>query len=135
MPSNQQPSPADLFNCTKCGECCKGYGGTYVTSAEIDAIAAFVGAERQAFISQYCAMSGGRQLLAQGANGYCVFWDTACAIHPVKPRMCRKWPFIDGVLKDILNWHSMAASCPGMRTDLPDELILSSVQAMRNRRL
>jgi len=134
MPSNQPLSAEDLFNCTKCGECCQGYGGTYVTPQEVDAIATFVGIERQQFISQYCELSGGRPLLAQGANGYCVFWDTACTIHPVKPRMCREWPFIAGVLKDILNWRSMAASCPGMRTDLPDVLILSRVQAMRNRR-
>ena len=132
MPSDQSLSAADLFTCTKCGECCKGYGGTYVTSEEIAAIATFIGVEHQQFILNYCKLSGGQPLLAQGANGYCVFWDTACTIHPVKPRMCRQWPFIDGVLKDILNWHIMAASCPGMRTDLPDELILSGVQAMRN---
>ncbi len=134
MPSNQPLRATDLFNCTKCGECCKGYGGTYLTSADIDAIAAFVGLERQEFILQYCALSGGRPLLAQGANGYCVFWDTTCTIHPVKPRMCREWPFIAGVLKDILNWHTMAASCPGMRTDLSDDQILRGVHALRNER-
>jgi len=134
MPSNQPLNAADLFNCTKCGECCKGYGGTYVTSEEIETIAAFIGVERQQFISQYCALSGGQPLLAQGANGYCLFWDTTCTIHPVKPRMCREWPFIAGVLNDIINWRIMAASCPGMRTDLPDELVFRCVQTIRQRR-
>jgi Fe-S-cluster containining protein len=121
-----------LFRCTKCGECCKGYGGTYVTPEDIDAIAKFIGVERHRFVSQYCVLSGGRPLLAQADNGYCLFWDTVCTIHPVKPRMCRQWPYIPSVVTDIKNWHVMAANCPGMRTDLPDEIILRAVQRVRN---
>ena len=123
----------DLFDCAKCGECCKGYGGTYVTPADIDAIAAFIGVDRQRFIAQYCAMSGDRPLLAQRGDGYCVFWDTVCTIHPVKPRMCRAWPFIPSVITDVGNWRIMAAYCPGMRTDLPDDLIVRCVQRMLKR--
>jgi hypothetical protein len=37
--------------------------------------------------------------------------------------MCRRWPFIPAVLKDVANWHAMATTCPGMRTDVPDETI------------
>jgi len=31
--------PLDIFKCRQCGECCKGYGGTFVTENEIEAIA------------------------------------------------------------------------------------------------
>jgi Fe-S-cluster containining protein len=126
MPSDQDHS--ELFNCTKCGDCCKGFGGTYVTDADIDAIAAFVGVERRQFIERFCELSGGQPLIAQAASGYCVFWETVCTIHPVKPRMCKAWPFIDGIVKDVTNWHIMAASCPGMRTDVPDDQILGAVR-------
>jgi Fe-S-cluster containining protein len=133
MPSNA-PKITDLFVCTQCGDCCKGYGGTYVTSKEIDAIAAFIGVERDCFIGRYCQISGGRPLLAQGENGYCLFWDTVCTIHPVKPRMCRHWPFIAAVVKEAANWRIMAQACPGMRTELPETLIVQCVQTEIARR-
>jgi Fe-S-cluster containining protein len=49
----------------------------------------------------------------------CIFWDHGCAIHPVKPRLCRRWPFIESVVTDPLNWTIMAGFCPGMRIDIP----------------
>ena len=36
-------SEQNLFTCTQCGDCCRGYGGTYVTDADIRRIAAFTG--------------------------------------------------------------------------------------------
>ncbi|MEZ4524987.1 MAG: YkgJ family cysteine cluster protein [Desulfobacterales bacterium] len=72
-------------------------------------------------------MSGSRPVLAQ--SGYCVFWkEKICTIHPVKPRMCKAWPFIQSVLTDVNNWRMMAGSCPGMRTDVPDDMILACAQ-------
>jgi hypothetical protein len=117
--TSPDPSPERLFECRLCGECCRGYGGTYLGPEDIRAIAAFVGVDPAAFLTEYCRLSGGRPLLAQKADGYCVFWDTLCTIHPVKPRMCRRWPFIASVLAAPENWLIMAGACPGMRTDLP----------------
>jgi Fe-S-cluster containining protein len=113
----------DLFTCQCCGECCKGYGGTYITENEIDNICRYLGLERNAFIERHCQMSGDRPVIAQGENGYCVFWDKLCRIHAVKPRMCRNWPFIEGILVDPKNWQAMAASCPGMRAGVSDDQI------------
>lgn len=120
-------TPQDLFACQYCGQCCKGYGGTYVTESEIDAICRYLNLNRQQFIRCYCQISGGKPLIAQAESGYCVFWDQLCTIHPVKPHMCRKWPFIESILVDARNWQSMAASCPGMRTDFSDEQIQKCV--------
>lgn len=109
--------PGDLFSCRCCGDCCKGYGGTYITENEINNICRYLGLERNTFIRRYCQMSGDRPVVAQGLNGYCILWDKVCTIHPVKPRMCKNWPFIENILVDATNWQAMAASCPGMRTD------------------
>ncbi len=118
-----------IFDCKQCGECCKGYGGTYVTQKDIQAIAAYIGTDPAHFVEKYCRMSGSRPVLAQGENGYCIFWkEKICTIHPVKPRMCKAWPFIQSVLTDAGNWRAMAGSCPGMRTDVPDEMILACVR-------
>jgi Fe-S-cluster containining protein len=117
--TSSDPTPERLFECRLCGECCKGYGGTYLEPEDIEAIAAYVGSDSEAFLADYCRLSGGRPLLAQGPDGYCIFWKKLCTIHPVKPRMCRRWPFIAGVLVDPENWLAMASACPGMRTDVP----------------
>lgn len=121
---------SDLFECKKCGDCCKGYGGTFVSPDDIKAIAAFIGEPPERFPERYCQISGNRPVLAQHDNGYCVFWDGKCAIHPVKPRGCKAWPFIKGVLADVANWHIMSQFCPGIRTDLPDDMVLKYVRAV-----
>jgi Fe-S-cluster containining protein len=125
MPSDDQ----ELFICQRCGQCCQGYGGTYLEADDIDAIAAFLGCSAAEFTERYCQTSCGRLLLAQREDGYCVFWRDLCTIHPVKPLMCRRWPYIPGVLRDVRNWRAMATACPGMRIDLPDEAILKRVAA------
>jgi Fe-S-cluster containining protein len=113
----------DLFECQRCGQCCRGYGGTYVTPADVRAISAYVGCAAEEFVARYGRVSCGRPLLAQGPDGYCIFWEGLCSIHPVKPLMCRRWPFIPAVLRDVGNWHAMATACPGMRTDVSDAKI------------
>lgn len=114
---------SDIFKCKQCGECCKGYGGTFVTPGDIKAIAAYIDADPETFVAKYCEISGDKPVIAVADNGYCIFWDTLCTIHPVKPHMCRKWPFIPSVLVDINNWQIMAGFCPGIRIDVPDSII------------
>jgi hypothetical protein len=111
-----------------CGQCCHGYGGTYVAAEDIEAISAYIGMDPRCFVVEHCRLSGDKLLLAQREDGRCVFWDGLCRIHPVKPRMCRVWPFIPALLVDVGNWRAMASVCPGMRTDLPDEQILAGVR-------
>lgn len=120
--------PSDIFNCTKCGDCCKGYGGAFVTPDDIKAISNYLNAEPEHFIEKFCQISGGKPLIAQGDNGYCIFWDEVCTIHPVKPRMCKEWPFIKAVILDIENWHIMASLCPGIRTDIPMDIVQDYVR-------
>jgi Fe-S-cluster containining protein len=122
--------PSDIFICKKCGDCCKGFGGTYVTADDIEKIAAYINTDPKEFVSGYCLKSGSKLVLAQGADGYCIFWDNLCTIHPVKPRMCRAWPFIESVLTDINNWRIMANSCRGIKTDVPDNLVQECIRSV-----
>jgi uncharacterized protein len=115
--------PDDIFKCRQCGDCCKGYGGTFISEREIEKIAAYIHTDPNGFVNSYCQISGGKTILAQAENMYCIFWDGLCTIHPVKPRMCKTWPFIESVIFDFNNWHIMASLCPGIRTDLPDRII------------
>jgi uncharacterized protein len=127
MESDETPCDA-LFNCTQCGDCCNGYGGTYLSSMDIESIANFLGITAEQFVTDYTTVSGDRRLIRQGDNGYCVFWDQICTIHSVKPKMCRQWPYISSILIDVGNWRAMAASCPGMNADAPEDDILDCVR-------
>jgi Fe-S-cluster containining protein len=132
MPSSKT---AKIFECLKCGDCCRGYGGTYLTGRDIETIAEYVQRDIDIFKSKYCRVSGSRTFLTQQPNGYCIFWDPnhACSIHPVKPRMCRQWPYIESVLVDVDNWRIMASMCPGIRTDVADHRIIEEVEkALQN---
>lgn len=115
---NDNPDSSIAFDCTMCGECCNGYGGTYVTEDDIKAIAEYIGADPSTFKNDYCSVSDGRPLLKSGENGKCIFFHEKCSIHLVKPRMCREWPFIPAVLKEPDNWQLMADACPGIKTDV-----------------
>ena len=115
---------SDFFECTQCGSCCKGYGGTRVDPKDIAAIADFLNLTVQTATARYCVLSGNKFVLGQRADGYCIFFDKNCTIHPVKPLMCRRWPFIPSLLVDILNWQIMAVSCPGIHRDVDVEALL-----------
>jgi len=120
--------PEELFECRRCGDCCKGFGGTYLTAEDIDAIAHYIGSDPGEFVDRYCSLSGTKPVLAQRSDGYCIFWDKICKIHPVKPLMCRKWPFIESILVDAENWLIMAGSCPGIHTDVPVDMVRKYVK-------
>lgn len=121
-------SDQTFFNCTQCGDCCKGFGGTYLTDKDIEAIAGHLNIPIAFFKEQYCASSGKRFVLAQRPDGFCIFWDGNCSIHAIKPRMCRQWPFIDSLLKDIGNWRIMSGVCPGIRADVDEDSLREFVR-------
>jgi len=111
----------DVFECQQCGDCCKGFGGTYITPQDIIRISAYIQVDPEKFLDRYCDPSGSRHVLTLGKDGYCIFFDkiNACTIHPVKPYMCKAWPFIQTLLTHPENWNAMANSCPGMKKNIP----------------
>ncbi len=115
----------DIFQCQQCGECCDGFGGTYVTEKDIQNIAEYIHVETARFISEFCDISGKRHVLTQGKDGKCIFFNIKkqCTIHPVKPYMCKAWPFIPAVVKHPENWNTMANSCPGMKKNIPSHIL------------
>ncbi len=114
-------SSHEIFDCKMCGECCRGFGGTYVTKDDIINIAAYIKADPDKFIERYCDPSGSRYVLTRGEDGCCIFFEKEkqCTIHPVKPYMCKAWPFISTIIKHPENWNIMAGSCIGMKKDIP----------------
>lgn len=128
MTSEKAVSGADIFDCENCGACCQGFGGTYVTRKNIEDIAEYLSIDPETTSEKYCRPSGKKTVLAQKADGYCIFWDKNCTIHPVKPRMCRAWPFIQNVLREPENWAVMANSCPGIKPGVPESALIACVR-------
>ena len=133
MPENK--TGIDIFECRLCGECCKGFGGTYVTRQDIINISTFINFDPEKFIARYCDKSGSRNVLTRGKDGYCIFFDKIkqCTLHPVKPYMCKAWPYIQVILDHPENWNAMANSCPGMKKDVPDKDLQKIVAAEKQR--
>ncbi|OGR26874.1 MAG: Fe-S oxidoreductase [Desulfobacterales bacterium RIFOXYA12_FULL_46_15] len=115
----------DIFTCRQCGDCCKGFGGTYVTARDIIHISEYISFNPDQFAMRYCEKSGSRHVLACGKDGRCIFFDKEkqCTIHPVKPYMCKAWPFIATLIRHPENWNTMANSCPGIKKDIPEKLL------------
>jgi Fe-S-cluster containining protein len=119
--TSEYRTPEDIFQCTLCGQCCVGFGGTYVTPDDIVRISTFIGKDPEEFIGRYCDMTKAGPVLTQGQDGRCIFFhaEKQCTIHPVKPRMCRAWPFLKTVVMHPENWDAMASACPGMVPSVP----------------
>ncbi len=120
----------DIFRCQQCGACCKGYGGTYVTKQNIADITEYIKCDPDKFIDQYCDKSGSKYVLTRGSDSYCIFFNKTeqCIIHPLKPYMCRAWPFIQSVIDYPENWNIMANSCPGMKKNIPRKDLVQIVK-------
>ncbi len=122
------PDSSAYFQCQKCGECCKGYGGAFVSSREIERISRHLRIDSDEFVKQYCQWSGKRPHIKASDSGHCVFWDDVCTIHQVKPRMCKLWPFIESMIVDPTNWNILKSVCPGIRGSMGPQKLTECVR-------
>lgn len=53
-------------------------------------------------------------------DGHCIFYEPAvgCTVHDGRPWRCRQWPLHPSILADEANFKAIAASCPGIKTEL-----------------
>jgi Fe-S-cluster containining protein len=99
-----------------------------VNKREIKRISRYLNMDSDSFLRDYCQWSGGRPLIRSSESGYCVFWDKVCTIHPVKPRMCAIWPFIESILVDPANWDVIHSMCPGVSENVTSEDLAECVR-------
>ena len=131
----------DIFQCTQCGDCCQGFGGTYVSDRDIQRISRFINCAPDTFVQTHCDRSGSKLVLTQGQDGRCIFFKKNCTIHQVKPFMCRAWPFLATIVENPENWDAMAGACPGMKKEIPHNILtpivareVALLQADRNQK-
>jgi len=77
-------------------------------------MAAFLQLSLEDFRNRYLVASPlGMQVAT--VNGVCVFLEgQRCQIHPVKPRICREWPFLPALLAHADEFEGAKGACPGI---------------------
>ena len=104
------------FTCTQCGNCCTGAPGyVWVSPEEIQALAASLGLETDAFSRKFVRRVGSRYSLIERPNGECIFWksDRGCTVYGSRPVQCRPWPSWSENLETPDDWRRVHRGCPG----------------------
>lgn len=92
----------DEGGCALCGgHCCTGESGyIWLSSGDVEAIADFLGADRESFLREYCLKVGYKYSLKEKdvleSGSACIFFDTdlkRCQIYDLRPKQCRDFPF------------------------------------------
>lgn len=105
------------FECTGCGRCCTGADGyVWVTEADIEALAATLALDLDAFGRRYLRRVGDRYaLLDAGRDGACVFLDgNRCSVYAARPSQCRRYPFWASHLASAEAWTKASEACEGI---------------------
>ncbi len=129
-------APKIRFRCTLCGECCKRYW-IPVTHMDIFRIAEYTGLDPERFVTFFkkdmttgwdypeIRLKGGKyyMILAKRPDGSCIFnryterGKLICSVHPVKPLVCRFYPFVYWVENNIVKFEILDKAisyCPGL---------------------
>jgi Fe-S-cluster containining protein len=103
-----------VFRCRQCGDCCRGRGGIFVRPGDLEEMAAFLGLPLAEFCARYVENSpSGTHITVQ--DGACVFLvENLCQVHPVKPYICRQWPFLPALLAEPEELEHAKGACPGI---------------------
>lgn len=105
-----------IYECTRCGECCRWPGQVRVVIEEIDAMADFLGLDACQFIQAYTTLTPDRRGLTLGdrEDGACIFLQggNVCLINPVKPDQCSGFP-------NKWNFPGFERICQAKRLDIP----------------
>ncbi|MDR1086430.1 MAG: YkgJ family cysteine cluster protein [Deltaproteobacteria bacterium] len=103
------------FKCQRCAGCCYGRGGIWLNRAGRRQAAGHLGMTVGEFTDSCLTWESGLWSVGVGAAGRCLLLSgSRCLIQPVKPLMCRVWPFFDGPLHDEATFREARAACPGL---------------------
>ncbi len=112
-----------VFHCKMCGQCCFGFGGILVDSKELSKIANFLHLDKKKVIENFLK-KGEKYYYIKEKDGACIFFDKKekkCKIHPVKPDICKAWPFLRGNMVDEISFNMAKGYCPGINPEVTFE--------------
>lgn len=107
--------PKDAYECLCCGECCHGQGGIRITEEEAQLQAVYLGIRPEKYLDKYTILRNGNREIGIREDGACHFLkDKICSIHPVKPAICRLWPWLPGALAEEVGFIGLKGGCAGI---------------------
>ena len=124
------------FQCTGCGKCCTGASGSvYLSPADIERLARFLGLAPGRFVRRYTRLHRGRRVLIDSPDvADCVFLkDRACSVYEGRPAQCRTYPWWLANIQDKESWGEAAALCEGI--DHPDAPLVPAGEILEQARL
>lgn len=86
---------------------------------EAGAAANFLGLGPEDFRRLYLEQGQPPWDIRTGPDNFCLFHqaDGRCLIHPVKPAVCRAWPFLPGILRHESAFEEAKLACPGLAAE------------------
>ena len=120
MRADMKDKESNLFECRRCGTCCKWEGYVRLTENEIDLIADFLGLDVMEFTRKYTVLTEDRRNLSliEKDDGSCIFYNATrpgCDINAVKPLQCRNFPL-------IWNFPGWEQLCQGKKYQAPGKI-------------
>ena len=108
-----------VFQCTRCGICCRGIGGIVLFASEVPRLAAFLESHPQISAHNWLERRNNKITVRSGADGNCLFFSAShgCLVHPAKPAICRAWPFFRGNIVDPYSLALAKEYCRGIKPD------------------
>ena len=104
-----------LFECTRCGKCCRGEPGyVWITVDEVTRMAEHLKMPRPVFLRQFVRRVGLRLSLKERRGGDCILWHGQCTVYEARPRQCRTFPFWKEALEAKRVFDAMHRDCPGV---------------------
>ncbi len=112
-----------VFECKKCGQCCRGRGGIVLAKRDLARLAAFLGLSEAETAERHALSDSGKLKLKLGADGSCIFFQAGvgCGVHAAKPDVCRAWPFFRGNIEDPYSFAMAREYCQGIGKDVSFE--------------
>ncbi len=85
-------------------------------------MAAHLGLLLKDFLSRFVEVSPSGPCVTT-VDGVCALWgkEIGCLVHPVKPFICRQWPFLPALLADPEELEAAKGACPGIDPDCRHE--------------
>jgi uncharacterized protein len=121
------------FTCLRCGNCCQGEGGIVLTAMDITRLCSHLQLTVAEFSATCMETVGGKQRLRTKHDGWCLFFNEGCSVHPAKPSVCRAWPFFRGNMVDASSWEMAQDACPGINAQVGHaQFVLQGREYLRN---
>ena len=120
------------FNCTGCGDCCRGGGNVYFSDDELQDLKEYLklNDEKWKLLKNQLIRFKKNGLNVHSSPKACIFInaENKCRIYPVRPLQCRSYPYWPSVFESRKELVLHMKKCPGFKEESEK---ITSLQILR----